>query len=90
VLPLFKLDKILGLSVKEEAAKKFLKVVVVSYFDRRVGFIIDNLLGESEIAVYSLGKFIGTVAGISGATIDAEGKVVLILDVPSLIRSTLQ
>lgn len=88
VLPLFKLAELLELtsSIEEQNVRK---VVIVSYMDRKIGFVIDTLLGEQEVVVYSLGKFIGTVPGISGATIDPEGRVALILDVPSLITSTL-
>ncbi len=88
VLPLFWLSDLLEISDREPDPL-YRKVVVVTYQERKVGFVIDTLLGEQEIVVYTLGKFIGEVPGISGATIDSEGRVALILDVPSLVTSTL-
>lgn len=88
VLPLIQLCD--ALNIKSEAVRKdaeFITVVVVTYMDKKVGFVIDDILGESEIVVYSLGEYIGNVKGLSGATIDADGRVALILDVPSLVRS---
>lgn len=88
VLPLFWLSDLLELP-EFDHDPPYRKVVVVTYQERKVGFVIDTLLGEQEIVVYTLGKFIGEVPGISGATIDSEGRVALILDVPSLVSSTL-
>ena len=88
MLPLFRLSDLLEISDTAHEPL-YRKVVVVTYQERKVGFVIDTLLGEQEIVVYTLGKFIGEVPGISGATIDSEGCVALILDVPSLVTSTL-
>lgn len=88
VLPLLQLGEALNMeSGGNEKGAESIIVVVVTYLDRKVGFVIDDIMGESEIVVYSLGKYIGNVKGLSGATIDADGRVALILDVPSLVRS---
>ncbi|MBI5359251.1 MAG: chemotaxis protein CheA [Planctomycetes bacterium] len=89
VLPLLQLREALNMESgggNKRDTESF-TVVVVTYLDRKVGFVIDDIMGESEIVVYSLGKYIGNVKGLSGATIDADGRVALILDVPSLVRS---
>ncbi|MCL5960862.1 MAG: chemotaxis protein CheW, partial [Chloroflexi bacterium] len=46
--------------------------------------------GEQQVVIKSLGNFIGDVRGLSGATILGDGRVALILDVPALVRKTIQ
>jgi two-component system chemotaxis sensor kinase CheA len=67
-----------------------LYVVVVGVADRRVGLIVDSLLGEQEIVIKSLGKFIGDIRGISGATILGDGHIALILDINGLLTIALE
>ena len=55
----------------------------------QVGIIVDELIGQQEIVVKSLDQFIGGVNGLSGASILGNGQVVLILDVSSLVKSTI-
>ena len=64
-------------------------IVVVKSNGRQVGLIVDALIEQQEIVVKSLDEFIGGVAGITGASILGDGKVVLILDVASLVRSVI-
>ncbi len=63
-------------------------VVVVGFGERRLGLVVDGLQGQQEIVIKSLGDFLGTVQGFSGATIGGDGKVILILDVASLVHDT--
>ncbi|MEW6661695.1 MAG: chemotaxis protein CheW [Bacillota bacterium] len=84
VLPLFRLDKVLGFRGTGETPEKF-PVVVVSFSDRRLGFIVDTLIGEQEIVIKSLGDYIGQIPGLAGATIMGDGRVALILDVRGLV-----
>ena len=63
-------------------------MVVVGLSEKRIGFIVDELLGEQEIVIKSLGDYIGQVPGLAGATIMGDGKVSLILDVRGLIGQT--
>jgi two-component system, chemotaxis family, sensor kinase CheA len=56
-------------------------VVIVGLAERRVGLIVDRLIGEQEVVIKSLSRFCGDVAGISGATILGDGRVALIVDV---------
>jgi two-component system chemotaxis sensor kinase CheA len=63
-------------------------VVVVGLSERRIGFIVDELLGEQEIVIKSLGDYIGQIPGLAGATIMGDGRVSLILDVRGLISQT--
>ncbi|NLL18588.1 MAG: chemotaxis protein CheA [Clostridia bacterium] len=83
VLPLFKLSEVLDYPSDNQGSTK-LPVVVVGISEKRIGFIVDELMGEQEIVIKSLGEFIGQIPGLAGATIMGDGKVALILDVRGL------
>jgi len=61
------------------------QIVVVRVAGNRVGIVVDNVIGEHQTVIKSLGKFYKNVPGISGATIKGDGTMALILDVPQLI-----
>jgi two-component system chemotaxis sensor kinase CheA len=63
----------------------FERIVITSVDGRRVGFVVDNVIGEHQTVLKSLGKFYKDVEGISGATILGDGTVALILDIPKLV-----
>lgn len=79
-----------GLSAEENmSGTRSFSVVIVAISERRVGFIVDDLIGEQEVVIKSLGEYVGQVPGLAGATIMGDGKVALILDVRGLVlRST--
>ena len=54
--------------------------------DRRVAVVIDSLLGNREIVSKAVGPQVSSVLGVSGATILADGRVVLILDIAALVQ----
>ncbi|MHB8231592.1 MAG: chemotaxis protein CheA [bacterium] len=60
-------------------------VVVVALAEKKVGIVVDNLYGQEEVVIKSLGDYRLGYKGISGATITGDGKVVLIIDVSSMI-----
>lgn len=60
-------------------------VVVVGLADRRLGLVVDRLVGEQEVVIKSLNRFCGEVRGISGATILGDGNVALIVDVNGIV-----
>ena len=62
------------------------QVVITEIDNNRVGFIVDNVIGEQQTVIKSLGRIYHTVEGISGATILGDGTVALILDVPQLMH----
>ena len=64
-----------------------LPVVLVRGADRSVAFQVDTLLGSREIVVKTLGPQFAAVVGVSGGTILGDGSVVIILDLPAMIRS---
>lgn len=61
-------------------------VVILGAGGKQIGVIVDNLLGEQEIVIKSLGKYIKQIELLSGATILGDGKVALIVDVRGLIK----
>lgn len=85
VLPLVRLKKVFGNYAEEEERDK-LFIVVVNLAGQQVGFVVDSLVGEQEIVIKSLGKYIGDIQGISGATILGDGNVALIVDVSNLVK----
>ncbi|QBM18766.1 hypothetical protein MARI_29090 [Marinobacter sp. JH2] len=64
-----------------------LPVILVRGAEQPLALQVDHLMGSREIVVKSLGPQFGTVRGVSGATILGDGNVVVILDLPAMIRS---
>lgn len=66
------------------------QIVIADVDDNRVGFVVDDVIGEHQTVIKTLGKFYRDVDGVSGATILGDGTVALILDVPKLIQSAVK
>ncbi len=62
-------------------------VVVTHVGERLVGFVVDHLLGQEEVVIKPLGAFLDKAPGLAGATITGDGRIALILDVPSLLKA---
>ncbi len=84
VIPIVRLDSILDVR-KEEEDKESLTVVIVNKGEKQAGFVVDSLLGQQEIVIKTLGKYLSYIKLISGATILGDGEVALILDVNTLV-----
>lgn len=84
VIPIIRLDKMLDIEPKEQEPDH-LTVVIVQKGDQQAGLVVDNLIGQQEIVIKSLGKYINGNKLISGATILGDGDVALILDVNTLM-----
>ncbi len=83
-LPLFYLaDWLVGGSEQKDEGH----VVVVSVGSQKVGFVVDQLVGQEEVVITPLGNMLLGTGGLAGATIRGDGKIALILDVPSLMKS---
>jgi two-component system chemotaxis sensor kinase CheA len=65
-------------------------VVAVRVGDRQMGIQVDSLVGETEIVIKPLSRFLGDVRGIAGVTILGDGQVAIICDIPSLINRVVQ
>lgn len=84
IIPIIRLGELLGVDASEETPES-LMIVIIKKGDQRAGLVIDDLLGQQEIVIKSIGKYIHSHKTISGSTILGNGEVALILDVNSLI-----
>ncbi|MBP2017644.1 two-component system chemotaxis sensor kinase CheA [Symbiobacterium terraclitae] len=88
VIPLLRLAQVFELERPEGAEEpEEIFVVIVAVMGRQIGLVVDSLVGEGDVVIKPLGRFIGEIPGISGATIMGDGDVAIILDVPSLVSS---
>jgi two-component system, chemotaxis family, sensor kinase CheA len=85
VFPLIRMDKVLRTPNKEDTLENRY-VVVVGLADKRLGLVVDELLGQKEIVIKSLGEYLGHIKGMSGSTILGDGRVIMILDIEELIQ----
>ncbi len=87
VIPLVRLNEVLDIEPMErdENDDEGLIVVIVKKGDRQAGLVIDKLLGQQEIVIKPLGKYIRVPKLISGATILGNGEVALIIDSNTLV-----
>lgn len=84
VIPIIRLDQVLDIGPRENNSDNLI-VVIVKKGDKSAGLVVDNLIGQQEIVIKSLGKYIDNTKVISGATILGDGEVALILDTNVLI-----
>ncbi|NLL37784.1 MAG: chemotaxis protein CheA [Fretibacterium sp.] len=82
VLSLSDLGEVLGTDMQDSERSEY-PVVVVKIGKNKIGFIVDELIGQQEIVIKSLGRFLSKIRGITGGTILGDGNVALILDVAS-------
>jgi len=61
-------------------------VVIVGLADRKLGINIDRFLGQEEVVIKSLGRYLGSTAGVAGATILGDGRIRLIVDLLGLFQ----
>ena len=84
VIPLIRLDQILDVETNEEEPES-LTVVIVKKGDKQAGLVVDNLIGQQEIVIKSIGDYINCSKLIGGATILGDGEIALILEVNTLV-----
>ena len=84
VIPLIRLSDVLDIESKKNSDDDLL-VVIVKKGDKLAGLVVDELMGQQEIVIKSMGKYINKCKFISGATILGDGEVALILDANALI-----
>lgn len=86
IIPIIRLAEVLHVPVGQEETSEDLFVVVVHMGDQKAGIIVDNLIGQQEIVIKTLGKLLAGIKVIAGATILGDGQVALILDVGTLMQ----
>jgi two-component system chemotaxis sensor kinase CheA len=84
-LPLLRLDSFFHLDAKR-ADSDSLFVVVVGVAEKRLGFVVDDLLGQQDIVIKSLGSLFEGLKGISGAADLGDQRTILVLDVSGIIH----
>lgn len=85
LLDLKRLLRIKGVHEKSKTKGEMFWIVVVTNFKRQIGLIVEEVLGDEEVFLKSLGKHLGKVKFISGAVIRLDGEVVFVLDVEDLL-----
>ena len=83
VIPIIRLNGVLDIESKKNPEDN-MTVVIVKKGDRLAGLVVDELMGQQEIVIKSLGRYITKCKIISGATILGDGEVALILDTNAL------
>ena len=84
-IPLFYLEHWLVRGADLSSTKEEGHVVIYQAGNKRVGFVVDSLLGQEEVVIKALGSSLSGTPGMAGATITSDGGIALILDVPSLL-----
>ncbi len=88
VLPLVSLNELLKgkMNGRAEERKGSQYVVEVGIAEKRYGIKVDDLIGQQEVVIKSLGSYLGKIDGIAGSTIMGDGTVVMILDIHELFN----
>jgi two-component system chemotaxis sensor kinase CheA len=86
VFPLFHIKRWLVPSDTGTAEPENAHVVIVAMGTRQVGFVVDQLIGQEEVVIKPLGRALQGTPGMAGATITGDGRIALIIDVPSLLQ----
>jgi len=85
-LPVFRLSSLF--SIESDRNTERLYVVIVSSGGQKVGFVVDEMMGQDEVVIKPLVDYVQDKSGFSGATIVGDGKISLILDVYEMVRIT--
>ena len=85
-LPLYYLNNWLVNGESNAPLPKEGHVVVVHIGTQKVGFIVDELIGQEEVVIKPLGAMLHGISGLAGATITGDGGIALILDIPGLMK----
>jgi len=86
-LPLFYLRNWLVKNVAYQDLPTVGHVVVVTMGARKIGFVVDSLIGQEEVVIKPLGALLHGMKGLAGATITGDGRISLILDIPGLMQT---
>ncbi len=85
VLPLIRMQRVFGVAEKDTSSPQSY-IVVIGVAEKRMGLIVSRLLGQQEVAIKSLGKYLANSPGIAGSTILGDGRVALIIDPAGIIE----
>ena len=85
LLPLIRVEQELDIDYKDRTQDDLITLVVIKIGEKLSALTIGNLIGQQEIVIKSLGKYLSSIKVISGATILGDGRVALILDINRLV-----
>ena len=85
-LPLLRLDEFFRLNGRKRSEQEELYVVTVAIAERRLGLVVDKLLGRQDIVIKSIGEVLSGIRGIAGATELGDQRTILVLDVVGMIE----
>jgi two-component system chemotaxis sensor kinase CheA len=86
VFPLFHIKRWLVRGGASQEVPENAHVVIVAMGTKQVGFVVDQLVGQEEVVIKPLGRALQGTPGMAGATITGDGRIALIIDVPSLLQ----
>ncbi|TBW59424.1 chemotaxis protein CheA [Marinobacter halodurans] len=86
VFPIYNIKNWLVHGAASEPEPENGHVVIVAMGTKRVGFVVDQLIGQEEVVIKPLGRMLHGTPGMAGATITGDGRIALIIDVPSLLQ----
>ncbi|WP_028471204.1 chemotaxis protein CheA [Neptunomonas japonica] len=85
-LPLFHMKRWLVEGQQDAELPEQGHVVILTVGTLRVGFVVDQLVGQEEVVIKPLGTILHGTPGLSGATITGDGRIALIIDIPNLLK----
>lgn len=89
-VPLLRLDRVFGITGRDAGVEQRLFVAIVGLAEKRMGFVVDELIGQQDVVIKSLGRALSFVKGIAGATELGNQKTILVLDVVGLMSEALR
>ncbi|MEC0255966.1 chemotaxis protein CheA [Paenibacillus lautus] len=86
LIPVISLSRLFEVPDFDEELEDETEIVVIRKGDRLAALTIDDFIGQSEIVIKNLGKYLPAIQGVSGATILGDGQVALIIDANAFIK----
>ena len=87
IIPLIRMHDLFGVPLSDaERKKERLYVVIIGLAEKRVGLIVNSVIGQEEVVIKSIGEYFKDIKGIAGATILGDGHVTLIVDISTLMN----
>lgn len=90
VLPIINIDNLLYHTDTLQKKSEDQFIVVVGLAEKKYGIKVDDLIGQKEIVIKSLGKYLGNIEGVAGSTIMGDGAVVMIADIGEIINKLIE
>ncbi len=86
IIPLVDIDEVMYGTKREKDDRVWQNVVTVGIAEKSFGIKVDELVGQKEIVIKSLGNYLGNINGLAGSTIMGDGTVVMILDIGEILH----